>query len=54
VLEAQQALVEARNALVRALVDHTIADLEFRRDVGALVVDEKGQIHDWILTDAGD
>ncbi len=50
VLEAQRALVSARNALTRALVDHTITELEFRRDVGTLVVDAEGQIHDWSLT----
>jgi outer membrane protein TolC len=51
VLDAQQALVDARNALTSALVDHTIANLEFQRDVGTLVVDEEGQIHGWKLTE---
>ncbi len=50
VLEAQDALIQAQNALTRALVSHTIADLEFRRDVGTLVVNREGQIHDWSLT----
>ena len=53
VLEAQRALVEARNALTGALVDHTIAGLEFQRDVGTLVVNEEGQIHGWNLTHSG-
>ena len=53
VLESQQAYVEAKNALTGALVDHTVATLEFQRDVGTLVVDEEGQIHGWVLTDNG-
>jgi outer membrane protein TolC len=47
VLESQAALLEAKNALVQALVDHSIAELEFQRNVGTLVVDEEGQIHGW-------
>jgi outer membrane protein TolC len=53
VLDAQQALVEAQNALTGALVDHSIAALQFQRDVGTLAVNEEGQIHGWILTDSG-
>ena len=53
VLEAQRALVEAQNALAGALVDHTVAGLEFQRDVGTLVVDQEGQIHGWSLTPVG-
>ena len=53
VLEAQSALLNAMNDLVRALVDHTLAGLQFQRDVGTLAVDEKGQIHGWSLTDDG-
>jgi len=53
VLDAEDALLRARNALTGALVTHTIAGLEFERDVGTLVVDEEGQIHGWILTDGG-
>jgi len=53
VLDAEDALLRARNALTGALVTHTIAGLEFERDVGTLVVDEEGQIHGWILTDDG-
>jgi hypothetical protein len=52
-LDSQSALVDARNALTGALVDHSIAVLQFQRDVGTLVVDEEGQIHGWILTDTG-
>jgi len=50
VLEAERDLLEAQNALTSALVTHTIARLEFARDVGTLRIDEKGQIHGWILT----
>jgi len=50
VLEAERDLLEAQNALTSALVAHTIARLQFARDVGTLRVDEKGQIHGWILT----
>jgi len=39
-LEAQDALIEAQNSLSRALVDHTIARLEFLRDTGQLEVNE--------------
>lgn len=53
VLDAEDALLRARNALTGALVTHTIAGLEFGRDIGTLVVDEEGQIHGWILTDDG-
>ncbi|MFO8014049.1 MAG: TolC family protein [Phycisphaerae bacterium] len=52
-LDAEAALLDARNALTRALVDHTIARLQFARDLGTLRVDEKGQIHGWVLTDNG-
>ena len=53
VLDAEDALLRTRNALTGALVTHTIAGLEFERDVGTLVVDEEGQIHGWNLTDNG-
>ncbi len=53
-LDAEADLLDARNALTAALVDHTIAGLQFARDLGTLTVDDKGQIHGWILTDNGD
>ena len=53
VLDSQRALVDARNALTSALVDHSIAVLQFQRDVGTLAVNEEGQIHGWVLTDSG-
>ena len=53
VLDSQSSLLEAKNALMQALVAHSIAGLDFQRDVGTLVVDEEGQIHGWNLTDSG-
>ncbi|MDP6047777.1 MAG: TolC family protein [Phycisphaerae bacterium] len=42
VLESQEALVQAQDALTAALVDYRIAELELQRDMGLLEVDEKG------------
>jgi outer membrane protein TolC len=42
VLEAQEALLSAQNALTAALVQYRVAELEMQRDLGLLVVDEKG------------
>jgi outer membrane protein TolC len=36
-LEAEDALIEARNALTEALVDHAVARLELERDTGTLL-----------------
>jgi outer membrane protein TolC len=41
-LEAQEALVNARNALTSAIVDYRIAELEFQRDAGVLRIDDRG------------
>ncbi|MDO3379910.1 TolC family protein [Geoalkalibacter halelectricus] len=41
-LEAQEALVSAQNALTTALVNYRVAELELQRDMGVLSVDEKG------------
>ncbi len=41
-LEAEAALVRARNALTAALVDHALARLALERDLGMLRVDAKG------------
>jgi outer membrane protein TolC len=41
-LEARQALVNARNALIRLKVDHFIARLQLLRDMGIFFVDEQG------------
>jgi outer membrane protein TolC len=41
-LEAQEALVTAKNALTSAIVDYRVAELEFQRDAGLIRVDEGG------------
>lgn len=41
-LEAQEALVSARNALTSALLNYRIAELALQRDMGVLQVNEKG------------
>jgi outer membrane protein TolC len=41
-LESEDALVQAQNAVTRALVDHTIAKMSFFRDVGILGVRPDG------------
>ena len=46
VLEAEQALLSAQNALAQALVDYTTTRLNFLGKLGMLSVDEKGQIHE--------
>lgn len=42
VLEAQEDLVDAQNALTNALVSYRIAELELQRDIGLLNVDSTG------------
>lgn len=42
VIEAQNKLIAAQNALLRSLVDHTIARLELRQLAGTLEIDEEG------------
>jgi outer membrane protein TolC len=41
-LEAQEALISAQNALTSALVRYRVAELELQRDLGVLEVNEKG------------
>jgi outer membrane protein TolC len=43
-LDAQASLVQAQNALIGALVDHTIARLQLWRDIGTLSVTPQGTI----------
>ncbi len=43
VLEAQEALVSARNAFTAAVVTYRLAALQLQRDMGVLAVDEDGQ-----------
>lgn len=42
VLEAQEALITAQNALTAALVSYRVSELELQRDLGLLEVDERG------------
>lgn len=42
VVEAQQALLEAQNALIREKVSYEIARLQLLKDLGILFIDEKG------------
>ncbi len=42
VLEAQESLIGAQNALTAAVVEHRVAELELQRDMGLLEVTEKG------------
>lgn len=41
-LEAQESLVAARNALTRNLIEFTLSKLALYRDLGAIIVDENG------------
>jgi outer membrane protein TolC len=42
VLEAQEALIDTRNALTSAVVAYRVAELAFQRDTGLLQIDEDG------------
>jgi len=42
ILEAQDALVSAQNALTAAVIDYRLAELELQRDMGLLQVNEQG------------
>lgn len=46
VLEAQESLVRAQNAVTRALVDYKVASLELARDMGILAADEEGRLEE--------
>lgn len=41
-LEAQEALISAQNAVTSALVAYRVAELELQRDMGVLEVNEEG------------
>jgi outer membrane protein TolC len=45
-LEAQEALVRARNQLASALVDYKVASLELARDMGILAVGDNGELEE--------
>ncbi|NQU76639.1 MAG: TolC family protein, partial [Planctomycetes bacterium] len=53
VLEAQEALVSAQNALTAALVEYRVSELALQRDMGVLEVDEKGNWHEYEPSNAG-
>ncbi|MCD4698948.1 MAG: TolC family protein [Phycisphaerae bacterium] len=46
-LEAQESLVSAENALTATIVNYRVAELELQRDMGVLEVDEKGKWHEY-------
>jgi len=46
VLEAQEALLAARNALCSALIDWEVSDLSLRRDMGVLKISDAGMWQD--------
>ena len=47
VLEAEESLVEAQDALTNALVDYRVAELELQQDMGVLQVDAEGLWHEF-------
>ncbi len=46
-LEAQEALLNARNSLTAAKVDYRVAELEFQRDTGLLKIDKDGLLEEY-------
>jgi len=48
VLEAEEALISAQNALTAALVQYRVAELEMQRDLGTLQVDAEGLWHEFV------
>jgi len=53
VLEAEEALVNAQDALTDALVTYRVTELEFQRDAGVLQVDHKGLWREYHPDDDG-
>jgi outer membrane protein TolC len=53
ILDAQEDLVNARNALTSAIVEYRVAELAFQRDTGLLGIDENGLFREYI-PDKGD
>jgi len=51
VLEAQENLLAARNALCKVLIDWQVSDLELQRDMGVLKISEAGM---WLETNGED
>ena len=54
VLEANEDLNTAQNALTAALVNYRVAELRLQRDLGVLQVDEKGLWQEYLLEDSDD
>jgi len=52
VLDAQEALVAAQNALTAATVNYWVAELELQRDMGVLRVDENGLWQEYVHEEA--
>jgi outer membrane protein TolC len=48
VLEAEEALVSAQNALSAALVGYRVAELQLQRDMGVLDINEDGLWTEWV------
>jgi outer membrane protein TolC len=49
-LEAQEALLTARNSLTSAVVQYRTAELQFQRDTGILKIDDKGFLVEYSST----
>ncbi|MBW2128567.1 MAG: TolC family protein [Deltaproteobacteria bacterium] len=49
ILDAEEALINARNALMEAAVNYRVAELEFQREIGTLKIDERGIMEDFVL-----
>ncbi len=60
ILEAQEALVSARNSLTAAMVNYRAAEIKLQRDMGVLAVDTDGRWKEYIpdnnnpVTDSGE
>lgn len=53
VLEAEESLLSARNALTTAVIDYRIAELRLQRDAGVLRVTDNGLVREHPLTPPG-
>lgn len=51
ILEAQEALVSARNSLTAAMVNYRAAEIKLQRDIGVLAVDTDGRWQEYIPAD---
>ena len=54
VVEAQESLLQAENNTTAALIDHTVAKLEFFRDIGVLQVNNDGFWYQDFFTEIGE